>query len=312
MKDADDDLDLALVADDLAGALDPERSQALHERLAADPAAAGRYAEFARMLDGVSALLANEQTPPVPDDVVRRLDAAFAREVDTAAAHGKALARLKPDPRRTFRGRVLGGRSVGGWGAGLIGAAAIAGVVAVVVHGGGGSSNATSSSAGASKVSSGSSAGRAAAPAAEPSPAATRGVGASTSGPSTAGPAKPMLSPAASGGSVVVTAANLAAVVRSVYPLRAFAGSSSAAQGGGPTHAVDRLGTAVAVPATCRPADVPGSVPLLAAELVRFAGRPAVLLVLAEPTNRPGTVRATVVAACGGPTLLSRQVAAAR
>jgi hypothetical protein len=293
MKDADDDLDLALVADDLAGALDPERSQALHERLAADPAAAGRYAEFARMLDGVSALLANEQTPPVPDDVVRRLDAALHREVDAAAAHETALRRLQPARRRSFAARSLGGGA-----AGLVGVAALAGVVAVIVHGGGASSS-TSSGSSASVAS-------AAAPAA--APAAGSGSSGTARAAVSAAPV-PAQSPELESSPEIVTAGNLPSVVRAVFPFTQF--SSSVATGGvsAPTP-LSHLGGAVSVSAGCRPAGVPLSVRLLAARTVRFAGRPAVLLVLAGPTDRSGAVRATVVAACGGPALLSQQVSA--
>lgn len=308
------DVDAVLVADDLAGALEPREATELAALLLRDPVAAGRYAGFARDLDGLAAVLADQPVPPVPDDVLLRLNAALEREVDTRAAdetaRATAVRRLAPRPRR---------RPFAGWAAGLGGVAALAAVVAVVVQTGGatGSSSSTSASApsAAAAVSQRAQDGAGAAGAAaagtssgDTSSGDTASGGTSSSEAGSSAAAAPEAAPIMTvAGRRAVTAASLASVVRAVYPVLADTGGPA-----GPTAAASPLlpvtqgvlGEAIG----CRPAGVALTVRLLATAPVIFADRPAVLLVLVGDAAHPGSVRATVVARCGGPPLLSRLV----
>lgn len=295
------DVDLVLVADDLAGALGPRRATELASLLTRDRVAADRYAEFARDLDGLALVLADAPAPPLPDDVLVRLDAALEREVASRqadeTAHAAAVRRLaRTGPRRTL----------GGWAAGLGSVAALVAVVAVVaVHTGGATGSSSSTAA---------SAPRAAAAASERAPDGAAAGSAAVGSPSAVAAPGAESGPAASAGLRTVTAATLTSVVRAVYPGPAATPARAASPAGAasPAPAASPL-----LPATqgglgdssgCRPAGTPMTVRLLASTPVTFAGRAAVLLVLPGDSAHPGSVRATVVAACGGPALLSRLV----
>lgn len=308
------DVDLALVAEDLAGALDPRRATDLASLLSRDRGAADRYAQFSRELDSLAVVLADHSAPPVPDDVVLRLDAAFQREVAardatataTATAHA-AVRRLTPARRR---------RPVAGWAAALGAVAAVVALLTVVVHTGGAtgsSSSATSplTQAGpAASLRAQAGSGSAASSSIDGSSAAQ----ASSAGGASAAATAPEAVPApGTTGRRAVTAATLASVVRAIYPAHSPGPRSPVTVGASPSPAASP-GLAVTrsrpgEPGGCRPAGTPARLRLLATTPVTFDGRPAVLLVLAGDPAQPGTVRAAVVRGCGGRPLLTRLVA---
>lgn len=312
------DVDLALVAEDLAGALDPRRATDLASLLSRDRGAADRYAQFSRELDSLAVVLADHPAPPVPDDVILRLDAALQREVaardataTATAAHATAahaaVRRLTPARRR---------RPVAGWAAALGAVAAVVALLTVVVHTGGATSSSSSATspltqagpAASLRAQAGS--GSAASSSIDGSSAAQ----ASSAGGASAAATAPEAVPApGTTGRRAVTAATLASVVRAIYPAHSPGPRSPVTVGASPSPAASP-GLAVTrsrpgEPGGCRPAGTPARLRLLATTPVTFNGRPAVLLVLAGDPAQPGTVRAAVVRGCGGRPLLTRLVA---
>lgn len=315
------DVDLDLVADDRADALDPGTARALRELLGRDPAAAARYAEFAAALDGLAAVLAAEPAPVLPDAVAIRLDAALEREIDLRGDRGAPVAGAgalaasggaRPPARRPGRWR----KALAGWGAAALGSAAVIGAIVAVVHGGSASSSTTSTAGSAAAAASSAAAPRAAA-------AATSGAG---SGAAADSPADGRAQPAPT----LLTARSLPAAVRALIPdphrlvsagtlmpsPAATAGASAQAKAAAPGALTPRL-------AGCRPAGVPTSTPVLAATDVTYAHGHAILVVFAgtpaptaaTPTGAtptPTSVRAYVVRVCGAKPLLSRTVALPR
>lgn len=294
------DIDLDLVADDLADALDPVDAAALRELLARDPAARARHDEFADALDGVAAVLAAQPQPVLPDEVGIRLDAALARE--SAARAGGAASR-SPDasaavqpPGRSAPSRVRGWRrAFGPWAGGLLGTAAVAGGLFFALHSVGGSSNSSSSVPRAEAAASNSqlSGTSSAAGASAPSAAAF------------ASPAAPALgAPHLAGASpVAVTAGSLTSVVQALF-----------AAGAGHALPVDSLGpkpagaTASADDDLCLPAGVPPSATIVSRDPVTFRGAPATLLVLHERGAPARVVRAEVFRGCSSAVLLTGTV----
>ncbi len=332
-----DDVDLALVADDLAGVLDARAAARLRALLDADPAAAAAYTAHAAALGGLAALLRSEPAPELPDDVATRLEAALEREQDLRGGRGAsswagavtgsgALSGAAVDRRAGVRPRRNPWRALAGWGAAVAGAAAVTGGIVLAVHGAGSSSSSTASAGEASaavplaaSADTGGVGGAAGTASAGPAPG--RSLDARTRGdiPAAAASASAPRDAKAYVGRPPVTAATLTAVVRDLVrspPAVASltTGTTGATQesprptpSAGATAAGGSAG-GLALGAPCRPAGVARSVRVISARAVTYAGGPAVLVVLDVPGAGSGTVRAAVVRGCGSRALLDRTV----
>lgn len=334
-----DDVDLALVADDLAGVLDARGAARLRALRDADPAGAAAYTAHAAALSGLAALLGSEPAPELPDDVATRLEAALEREQDLRGGRGEVTGagavraagavsgRAAVDGRAGVRPRRSPWRALAGWGAAVAGAAAVTGGLVLAVHGAGSSS--VSSSAGeasaavplAASADTGGAAGTAAGTAGGASAGAASGLslGARTSGDTPAAVASVPRDARAFLGRPTVTTTTLTAVVRALLRsspavVSLTAGSPGATrESPAPTPSVGATATGgsagrLALGPTCRPAGVARSVRVRGARAVTYAGGPAVLVVLDVPGAGSDTVRAAVVRACGGRALLARTV----
>jgi anti-sigma factor RsiW len=91
------DVDLDRLADYAAGLLDPTQAAEVEELIASDPAWADTFAALTAAQPLVRRALADLATPPVPADVVARLDAAFP------AAGGADMVRMSVRPARPRR-----------------------------------------------------------------------------------------------------------------------------------------------------------------------------------------------------------------
>lgn len=336
-----DDVDLALVADDLAGVLDARGAARLRALRDADPAGAAAYTAHAAALSGLAALLGSEPAPELPDDVATRLEAALEREQDLRGGRGEVTGagavraagavsgRAAVDGRAGVRPRRSPWRALAGWGAAVAGAAAVTGGLVLAVHGAGSSS--VSSSAGeasaavplAASADTGGAAGTA--PAAGTAGGASAGAASGLSrGARTPGDTPAAVTSAHEGaraflGRPTVTTTTLTAVVRALLRsspavVSLTAGSPGATrESPAPTPSVGATATGgsagrLALGPTCRPAGVARSVRVRGARAVTYAGGPAVLVVLDVPGAGSDTVRAAVVRACGGRALLARTV----
>ena len=271
------DIDLDLVADERADALDPVDATALQSLVARDPAARSRYAGFVDVLAGLATVLESEPLPPMPDDVLIRLDAAIERESTRRVADGAgAMSRRTAPVGRRF------GRGLARWSAGLLGTAAVAGGLVLALHAiGGGSTSASSASS--SESAAASAGGASVAPTLQADAGSTAAAAPET---------------------VTVTPDRLAGVVRALVRRSAVVPTAEPAAPS-PQLAAPGLPS----PSTaCLPARVDPSTAVLARLPVTYLGVPAILVVFGEPGGAAHRVRADVFRTCGSAVLLSQTV----
>jgi hypothetical protein len=272
-------------------------------RVSAHLAACSRCAGLDAQLTEVSALLTTSTTPPMPDALTARIEAAIAAEAaaraaaaaDGTVAIGAAGAGTGP------RDRAAGpSRPTGGPGRSRLALRVAAVTAAVVVVAGGGYGVARLLTANPESSSSAGT-GSAAAPAAGANGKAPRMSAGSIRAPG---------SQAAAGGSpshplVVSSGTNYQpGQLEAQVSATLMRHGAHAATGPGPSPANQPAGSVPPMPA-CVPHVTGGKRPLLV-DLAKYQGRPATVIVI--PGATPGTLRALVVA--GGCTATTGRVVA--
>ena len=259
-------------------------------RVSAHLAACSRCAGLDAQLTEVPALLTRSTTPPMPDALTARIEAAIAAEAaaraataaDGAVAAGAAGAGAGPGNRAGRPSRPPGRPSRSRL---ALRVAAVTAAVVVVAGGGYGVARLLSGNPGP-----GTGAGSAAAPA-----AGANGKAPSISEGGLRAPGSQAAGGAASAARIVSSGTNyqpgrLKAQVTATLAQsggKAAAGQSPAPSPGGPP-----AGSVPRMPA-CVPHVTGGKRPLLV-DLAKYQGRPATVVVI--PADRPGTLRALVVA----------------